>query len=105
MVGLGPYLSFLARHRLSHIGLLYSPGMSSDRLANPADPAGQPRGGPTERAIPSAEPIWLLRVATWLNTGPASIKFTKALVSLLMLLSLATASGVAIAIMNHHQPG
>jgi len=85
--------------------LLYSPGMLPNRPANPADHAGQPHRAPAERAIQSAEPIWLLRVAAWLNTGPASIKFTKALVSLLMLLSLATASGVAIAIMNSHQPG
>src|SRR5262249_50253429 len=96
---------FLARHRLGHIGLLYSPGMPTERPANPADHAGQPHRAPAERAMPPAGPVWLLRVAAWLNTGPAGIKFTKALVSLLMLLSLATASGVAIAVMNSHQPG
>jgi len=105
MVGLGPYLSFLARHRLSHIGFYIVPACRPTASRILLILLVSPRGGPTERAIPSAEPIWLLRVATWLNTGPASIKFTKALVSLLMLLSLATASGVAIAIMNHHQPG
>jgi hypothetical protein len=105
MADLGSYLSFQAGHRLGHMGLLYSPGMAPDRPANPEDHAGQSRRASTERAISSAEPIWLLRVAAWLNTGPASIKVTKALVSLLMLLSLATASGVAIAMMNYHQPG
>lgn len=45
--------------------------------------------------------MWLGSVAAWFNTGPVIVKFTKALVSLLMLLSLATASGAALAMMNH----
>ena len=45
-------------------------------------------------------PAWVRKVAAWLNTGPATVKFAKALVSLLALLSLATLGGVTIAVMN-----